>query len=133
MVFKIFKASPSTFGRNGFFKQRMLNPSQRSTPAMFSCDILRYFNNQTSSQTYLRLELSTKTKSLSTTRLPYSTKPSTNTKAGKVQNILPFSEFLTDAHGRAHSYLRISITEKCNLRFVTFYNAAIVNTHIQLY
>ncbi|KAJ3613836.1 hypothetical protein NHX12_020081 [Muraenolepis orangiensis] len=29
---------------------------------------------------------------------------------------LPFSVFLTDGFGRRHSYLRISLTEKCNLR-----------------
>ncbi|XP_041107063.1 molybdenum cofactor biosynthesis protein 1 isoform X3 [Polyodon spathula] len=29
---------------------------------------------------------------------------------------LPFSAFLTDSFGRKHSYLRISLTEKCNLR-----------------
>ncbi|XP_028652163.1 molybdenum cofactor biosynthesis protein 1 isoform X2 [Erpetoichthys calabaricus] len=29
---------------------------------------------------------------------------------------LPFSAFLTDTFGRRHSYLRISLTEKCNLR-----------------
>ncbi|XP_061116886.1 molybdenum cofactor biosynthesis protein 1 isoform X1 [Conger conger] len=29
---------------------------------------------------------------------------------------LPFSAFLTDGFGRRHSYLRISLTEKCNLR-----------------
>lgn len=31
-------------------------------------------------------------------------------------NTLPFSAFLTDNYGRRHSYLRISLTEKCNLR-----------------
>ncbi len=30
--------------------------------------------------------------------------------------ILPFSAFLTDSFGRQHDYLRISLTEKCNLR-----------------
>ena len=29
---------------------------------------------------------------------------------------LPFSAFLTDSFGRQHDYLRISLTEKCNLR-----------------
>ncbi|KAK2113670.1 hypothetical protein P7K49_007936 [Saguinus oedipus] len=28
----------------------------------------------------------------------------------------PFSAILTDSFGRQHSYLRISLTEKCNLR-----------------
>jgi len=32
------------------------------------------------------------------------------------QPILPFSHFLTDTHGRHHDYLRISISERCNLR-----------------
>uniref|UniRef100_A0A4W6CFH4 Molybdenum cofactor synthesis 1 n=1 Tax=Lates calcarifer TaxID=8187 RepID=A0A4W6CFH4_LATCA len=31
-------------------------------------------------------------------------------------SILPFSSFLTDNFGRRHTYLRISLTEKCNLR-----------------
>ena len=41
---------------------------------------------------------------------------STNIKAGKERNFLPFSDFLTDTIGRQHNYLRISLTEKCNLR-----------------
>ncbi|KAM5263864.1 molybdenum cofactor biosynthesis protein 1 [Ctenodactylus gundi] len=32
------------------------------------------------------------------------------------EHALPFSSFLTDSFGRQHSYLRISLTEKCNLR-----------------
>ena len=34
----------------------------------------------------------------------------------KHSKLLPFSDFLTDTHGRQHDYLRISLTEKCNLR-----------------
>jgi len=30
--------------------------------------------------------------------------------------VLPFSAFLTDSFGRRHNYLRISLTERCNLR-----------------
>lgn len=30
--------------------------------------------------------------------------------------VRPFSEFLTDSFGRQHTYLRISLTERCNLR-----------------
>lgn len=33
---------------------------------------------------------------------------------------VPFSAFLTDSFGRQHSYLRISLTEKCNLRCESF-------------
>ena len=32
------------------------------------------------------------------------------------QTIKPFSAFLTDTYSRQHSYLRISVTERCNLR-----------------
>ncbi|XP_053568643.1 molybdenum cofactor biosynthesis protein 1 isoform X2 [Bombina bombina] len=32
------------------------------------------------------------------------------------EHSLPFSAFLTDSFGRQHNYLRISLTEKCNLR-----------------
>eukprot|EP00041_Stephanoeca_diplocostata_P012194 m.203538 g.203538 ORF g.203538 m.203538 type:complete len:677 (+) comp18852_c0_seq1:192-2222(+) len=32
------------------------------------------------------------------------------------EDILPFSEFLTDTFGRQHTYLRISLSERCNLR-----------------
>ncbi|XP_049747363.1 molybdenum cofactor biosynthesis protein 1 isoform X1 [Elephas maximus indicus] len=32
------------------------------------------------------------------------------------EHAAPFSTFLTDSFGRQHSYLRISLTEKCNLR-----------------
>ncbi|KAM9608234.1 molybdenum cofactor biosynthesis protein 1 isoform 9-T9 [Morphnus guianensis] len=33
-----------------------------------------------------------------------------------LQHAVPFSAFLTDSFGRQHNYLRISLTEKCNLR-----------------
>ncbi|XP_043940770.1 molybdenum cofactor biosynthesis protein 1 isoform X2 [Protopterus annectens] len=33
-----------------------------------------------------------------------------------LKHALPFSAFLTDGFGRQHDYLRISVTEKCNLR-----------------
>jgi hypothetical protein len=32
------------------------------------------------------------------------------------EDILPFSAFLTDKYQRQHNYLRISVTERCNLR-----------------
>nr|XP_015824634.2 molybdenum cofactor biosynthesis protein 1 isoform X1 [Nothobranchius furzeri] len=38
------------------------------------------------------------------------------TKLKLNDNILPFSAFLRDGFGRRHNYLRISLTEKCNLR-----------------
>jgi cyclic pyranopterin phosphate synthase len=30
--------------------------------------------------------------------------------------VKPFSAFLTDSFGRQHTYLRISLSERCNLR-----------------
>ncbi|NXP06269.1 MOCS1 protein, partial [Thinocorus orbignyianus] len=33
-----------------------------------------------------------------------------------LEHVAPFSAFLTDSFGRQHRYLRISLTEKCNLR-----------------
>ncbi|KAK2496247.1 hypothetical protein MC885_004341 [Smutsia gigantea] len=32
------------------------------------------------------------------------------------EHAAPFSAFLTDSFGRQHSYLRVSLTERCNLR-----------------
>lgn len=34
----------------------------------------------------------------------------------KEEELRPFSDFLTDKFGRRHTYLRISLTERCNLR-----------------
>ncbi|XP_054469784.1 molybdenum cofactor biosynthesis protein 1 isoform X2 [Anoplopoma fimbria] len=44
--------------------------------------------------------------------------PDTSARPERLRDdsILPFSAFLTDDFGRRHSYLRISLTEKCNLR-----------------
>ncbi|KAG8528963.1 uncharacterized protein KY384_006652 [Bacidia gigantensis] len=44
-----------------------------------------------------------------------STSPSPNRKL-KPQETKPFSAFLTDTFARQHDYLRISVTERCNLR-----------------
>ncbi|XP_044146711.1 molybdenum cofactor biosynthesis protein 1 [Bufo gargarizans] len=41
---------------------------------------------------------------------------STDRKRFLRDHALPFSAFLTDGFGRQHTYLRISLTEKCNLR-----------------
>jgi len=39
-----------------------------------------------------------------------------NSRRDAIRNAKPFSSFLTDTFQRQHDYLRISITEKCNLR-----------------
>ncbi|MPC34010.1 Molybdenum cofactor biosynthesis protein 1 [Portunus trituberculatus] len=64
---------------------------------------------------------STSTTSSSTRVSTYSCTRDSHSKVGRVEalravNPLPFSAFLTDSFGREHSYLRISLTEKCNLR-----------------
>jgi hypothetical protein len=40
----------------------------------------------------------------------------TRTRASLGADVKPFSHFLTDTFGRQHNYLRISISERCNLR-----------------
>ncbi|KHN95146.1 molybdenum cofactor biosynthesis protein 1 B [Metarhizium album ARSEF 1941] len=39
-------------------------------------------------------------------------------RRNRIRNAKPFSEFLTDTFNRQHDYLRISVTERCNLRCV---------------
>ncbi|KAI4909779.1 uncharacterized protein J4E92_010550 [Alternaria infectoria] len=46
--------------------------------------------------------------------VPASSKVDERRKA--IKNAKPFSDFLTDTFNRQHDYLRISITERCNLR-----------------
>ncbi|XP_061480906.1 molybdenum cofactor biosynthesis protein 1 isoform X2 [Rhineura floridana] len=47
---------------------------------------------------------------------PASTQEITRRKGFLTEHAAPFSAFLTDGFGRQHNYLRISLTEKCNLR-----------------
>nr|XP_053639170.1 molybdenum cofactor biosynthesis protein 1-like [Cherax quadricarinatus] len=47
---------------------------------------------------------------------PFIHKKASRIAALRALDPLPFSAFLTDSYGRQHSYLRISLTEKCNLR-----------------
>jgi GTP 3',8-cyclase len=44
--------------------------------------------------------------------------PPAATRRERIKNAKPFSSFLTDTYQRQHDYLRISLTEKCNLRCV---------------
>lgn len=39
-----------------------------------------------------------------------------DSRASRLESVVPFSSFLTDTHNRQHTYLRISLTERCNLR-----------------
>ncbi|XP_035466191.2 molybdenum cofactor biosynthesis protein 1 isoform X2 [Scophthalmus maximus] len=43
-------------------------------------------------------------------------RPNRKSQGRTSEDTLPFSAFLTDNFGRRHSYLRVSLTEKCNLR-----------------
>lgn len=42
--------------------------------------------------------------------------PPPQSRRDAIKQAKPFSEFLTDTFNRQHDYLRISITERCNLR-----------------
>ena len=42
--------------------------------------------------------------------------PATGSRRAALETARPFSDFLTDSFQRRHDYLRISLTEKCNLR-----------------
>ena len=51
-------------------------------------------------------------------------------------DVLPFSAFLTDTFGRQHNYLRISLTERCNLRcllLLCFFSYFIGNVFLHLF
>lgn len=45
-----------------------------------------------------------------------STSSTDTTRLDKIRQAKPFSDFLTDTFERQHDYLRISLTERCNLR-----------------
>ncbi|PWY80525.1 molybdenum cofactor biosynthesis prote [Aspergillus heteromorphus CBS 117.55] len=47
---------------------------------------------------------------------PSETSPSLSPQWSALKTAKPFSEFLTDTFNRQHDYLRISVTERCNLR-----------------
>ncbi|KAJ5114360.1 hypothetical protein NUU61_000119 [Penicillium alfredii] len=51
----------------------------------------------------------------SPTELPPAQRP-TASRLSALQSAKPFSAFLTDTFNRQHDYLRISVTERCNLR-----------------
>jgi len=40
----------------------------------------------------------------------------TSDRRQAIKTAKPFSDFLTDTFNRQHDYLRISVTERCNLR-----------------
>lgn len=44
--------------------------------------------------------------------------PPTASRRSRLKEARPFSDFLTDTYQRQHDYLRISLTERCNLRCV---------------
>lgn len=48
--------------------------------------------------------------------IPGSLAPAPPRRSAKLQEAKAFSDFLTDTYSRQHDYLRISITERCNLR-----------------
>jgi cyclic pyranopterin phosphate synthase len=44
--------------------------------------------------------------------------PASASRRDRIRDAKPFSDFLTDTFHRQHDYLRISVTERCNLRCV---------------
>lgn len=48
--------------------------------------------------------------------LPHVSRAGLQQRMEAIRNAKPFSAFLTDSFNREHDYLRISITERCNLR-----------------
>lgn len=48
--------------------------------------------------------------------LPETPQPQRQSRQDAIRQAKPFSEFLTDKFDRQHDYLRISLTERCNLR-----------------
>ena len=48
--------------------------------------------------------------------VPRTTHPLPTSRQDRIRHARPFSDFLTDTFHRQHDYLRISITERCNLR-----------------
>ncbi|XP_070698825.1 molybdenum cofactor biosynthesis protein 1 isoform X2 [Pempheris klunzingeri] len=69
-----------------------------------------------SSATHRENELELGDSTLSAPNFAASLKTRSRQERLRDDSILPFSAFLTDNFGRRHSYLRISLTEKCNLR-----------------
>lgn len=51
-----------------------------------------------------------------TVSYPSHSLPETLDRRQAIKQAKPFSEFLTDNFDRQHDYLRISVTERCNLR-----------------
>ncbi|XP_074548858.1 molybdenum cofactor biosynthesis protein 1 isoform X2 [Halichoeres trimaculatus] len=73
------------------------------------------FQRLYSSATHQENELELSDSTLPASNFPASLKSSSRQRL-RDHSVLPFSAFLTDNFGRRHSYLRISLTEKCNLR-----------------
>ncbi|EED21429.1 molybdopterin cofactor biosynthetic protein [Talaromyces stipitatus ATCC 10500] len=80
---------------------------------------LRYSGRYTVTHRHLRRQHSTAAVTVEE-RSPLTTAESTSSptspRAEAIKTAKPFSEFLTDTFHRQHDYLRISVTEKCNLR-----------------
>ncbi|XP_026163671.1 molybdenum cofactor biosynthesis protein 1 isoform X2 [Mastacembelus armatus] len=77
-------------------------------------NIHRLFSSATHKQD--EVELGESSVSVAAPNFAASVKPRTGQERVQDDGTLPFSAFLTDNFGRRHSYLRISLTEKCNLR-----------------
>ncbi|TKS86173.1 Molybdenum cofactor biosynthesis protein 1 [Collichthys lucidus] len=84
----------------------------RKVSQCVSSNAQRLYSSATQKENELELGEST----LSAGNFTASLKTGSREERLRDDSTLPFSAFLTDNFGRRHSYLRISLTEKCNLR-----------------
>lgn len=63
-----------------------------------------------------RLQSTTSRTHSTPTEIPPPHQSSPSPRLATLKSAKPFSEFLTDSFNRQHDYLRISVTERCNLR-----------------
>jgi cyclic pyranopterin phosphate synthase len=82
-------------------------------PAVSAAGLLRH-----GGQRHLRTEATATLPSASSSSLSEPPQPTAalSDRRARVREAKPFSDFLTDTYNRQHDYLRISVTERCNLR-----------------
>ncbi|XP_037603101.1 molybdenum cofactor biosynthesis protein 1 isoform X1 [Sebastes umbrosus] len=95
-----------------FDRQPCLTQVRKLLVRCVNGNIQRLYSGATQKEN--QLELGDSTSSAANFTSPLKTRSTQETL--RDDSILPFSAFLTDNFGRRHSYLRISLTEKCNLR-----------------
>lgn len=102
-----------------FLVSFILHPAMMAS-ALSRCTRTRLPVQTLHTQCSLRRSIATSALAVENTPLlhppPRTEKPPTTQRLEQLKYAKPFSEFLTDSFGRQHTYLRISVTERCNLR-----------------